>query len=91
MVLIMVLIQPSTLAGAHAQAACMQVFSEINKNYPTMPFSTRVLDQRNCRLGLVECLNHGLLHPYPVMHERSGVAIVQLKSTVLLMANGSDK
>ncbi|KAK9840679.1 hypothetical protein WJX84_000358 [Apatococcus fuscideae] len=72
-------------------AASRQVFSEINKNYPTMPFSTRVLDQRNCRLGLVECLNHGLLHPYPVMHERSGVAIVQLKSTVLLMANGSDK
>ena len=68
-----------------------QVFSEINKNYPTMPFSTRVLDARNCRLGMVECLNHGLLHPYPVMHERAGAVIVQLKSTVLLMPNGSDK
>ncbi len=69
----------------------MQVFGEINKNYPTMPFSTRVLDPRNARLGLVECLNHGLLHPYPVMHERAGCNIVQLKSTVLLMPNGSDK
>ncbi|KAK9856788.1 hypothetical protein WJX84_003810 [Apatococcus fuscideae] len=72
-------------------AASRQVFSEINKNYPTMPFSTRVLDARNCRLGMVECLNHGLLHPYPVMHERAGAVIVQLKATVLLMPNGSDK
>ncbi len=46
------------------------IFSEINKKYPTMPFTVRSLDSKQSRLGLVECLNHGLLHPYPVLHEK---------------------
>ncbi len=39
----------------------------------------------------MECLNHGLLHPYPVLHEKAGEVVAQVKGTVLLMANGSDK
>ena len=50
--------------------ASRQIFSEINKKYPTMPFTVRSLDSKQGRLGLVECLNHGLLHPYPVLHEK---------------------
>ena len=50
--------------------ASRQIFSEINKRYPTMPFTVRSLDSKQGRLGLVECLNHGLLHPYPVLHEK---------------------
>ena len=50
--------------------ASRQIFSEINKKYPTMPFTVRSLDTKQGRLGLVECLNHGLLHPYPVLHEK---------------------
>lgn len=50
--------------------ASRQIFSEINKKYPTMPFTVRALDSKQSRLGLVECLNHGLLHPYPVLHEK---------------------
>lgn len=30
------------------------------------------------RLGLVECLNHGLLHPYPVLHEKQGDLVAQV-------------
>lgn len=78
--------------------ASRAVFSEINKKYPTMPFTLRALTaeadadlNKQLRLGLVECLNHGLLHPYPVLHERSGELVAQVKGTVLLMANGSDK
>jgi hypothetical protein len=50
--------------------ASRSIFSEINKKHPTMPFTTRNLDSKQSRLGLVECLNHGLLHPYPVLHEK---------------------
>jgi len=50
--------------------ASRSIFSEINKRYPTMPFTVRSLDSKQSRLGLVECLNHGLLHPYPVLHEK---------------------
>lgn len=35
-----------------------------------MPFPIRGLDTKQSRFGLVECLNHGLLHSYPVLHEK---------------------
>ena len=43
------------------------------------------------RMGLGECINHGLLHPYPVLHEKAGEVVAQAKATVLLMPNGSDR
>jgi len=71
--------------------ASRSVFSEINRKFPTMPFSIGEFDdQRQVRLGIVECLNHGLLHPYPVLHEKSGELVAQVKGTVLLMPSGSD-
>ena len=71
--------------------ASRSVFAEINRRFPTMPFTIGALpDQKQVRLGLVECLNHGLLHPYPVLHEKAGEVVVQVKGTVLLMPSGSD-
>ena len=80
------------------------LFSEISKRFPSMPFTLRaiaegsgsegdkgeLLAKGQIRLGLVECLNHGLLHPYPVLHEKAGELVAQIKGTVLLMPNGSD-
>eukprot|EP00879_Flechtneria_rotunda_P015638 GHRR01016356.1.p1 GENE.GHRR01016356.1~~GHRR01016356.1.p1 ORF type:complete len:206 (+),score=84.99 GHRR01016356.1:675-1292(+) len=82
--------------------ASRAVFSEVNKKFPTMPFTVRALadsaegdakqlTEAQLRLGLLECLNHGLLHPYPVLHEKQGDLVAQIKGTVLLMPNGSDK
>lgn len=34
---------------------------------------------KQLRLGLVECLKHGLLHPYPVLHEKAGEVVVQVR------------
>ncbi|XP_073393569.1 ERBB-3 BINDING PROTEIN 1 [Physcomitrium patens] len=61
--------------------------SEINSRFPLMPFTARALEEKRARLGLVECVNHELLQPYPVLHEKSA----RIKFTVLLMPNGSDK
>lgn len=77
-------------------ATCVQasrfVFSEINKRFPTMPFTMRLIeDSGRARLGLVECLNHELLHPYPVLHEKAGDVVAHLKCTVLITANGVDR
>ena len=33
---------------------------------------------KQLRLGLVECLSHGLLHPYPVLHEKAGELVAQV-------------
>mmetsp|Transcript_40461 Transcript_40461/g.89906 ORF Transcript_40461/g.89906 Transcript_40461/m.89906 type:complete len:391 (+) Transcript_40461:54-1226(+) len=83
--------------------ASRAVFSEINRRFPAMPFTVRALVEgvekddkskelaKQLKLGMVECLNHGLLHPYPVLHEKSGELVAQVKHTVLLMPNGSDQ
>ncbi|OUZ99128.1 Peptidase M24 [Macleaya cordata] len=67
------------------------IFSEINQKFPIMPFSARALEEKRARLGLVECVNHDLLQPYPVLHEKPGDFVAQIKFTVLLMPNGSDR
>ena len=69
-----------------------------------MPFAARALGQGEAakggegatsgaasRLGLVECLNHELLNPYPVLWEKADDSVVHFKWTVLLMPNGSDR
>ncbi|GAB2288672.1 ERBB-3 BINDING PROTEIN 1 [Dionaea muscipula] len=47
---------------------------------PMLPFTARSLEEKRTQLGLVECGNHDLLQPYPVLHEKA----------FLLMPNGSD-
>ena len=65
--------------------ASRAVFSEISKRFSTMPFSLRALSTPGARLGVIECVNHYLLQAYPVLHERQGERVAQLKTTVLLM------
>ncbi|WOL04820.1 hypothetical protein Cni_G13542 [Canna indica] len=67
------------------------IFSEISQKFPIMPFTARALEEKRARLGLVECVNHDLLQPYPVLHEKPGDLVAHIKFTVLLMPNGSDK
>uniref|UniRef100_A0A061QWB6 Proliferation-associated protein 2g4-like n=1 Tax=Tetraselmis sp. GSL018 TaxID=582737 RepID=A0A061QWB6_9CHLO len=71
--------------------ASRAVFSDINRRFPCMPFPIRALDSKQSRFGLVECLNHQLLHPYPVLHEKPDALVAHFKYTVLLMPNGNDK
>uniref|UniRef100_A0A7N1A7R1 Uncharacterized protein n=1 Tax=Kalanchoe fedtschenkoi TaxID=63787 RepID=A0A7N1A7R1_KALFE len=56
-----------------------------------MPFTVRTLEEKRARLGLLECVNHDLLQPYPVLHEKPGDFVAHIKFTVLLMPNGSDR
>ncbi len=83
--------------------ASRAVFSVINRHFPAMPFTLRALVEaaekdekskdltKQLKLGLVECLNHALLVPYPVLHEKTGELVAQVKGTVLLMPNGTDQ
>ena len=80
--------------------ASRAVLSAVTKASPAMPFTLRALTDaaepdsdlaKQLRLGLTECLNHGLLNPYPVLHEKPGDLTAQVKATVLLMPNGSDR
>lgn len=69
--------------------ASRAVFHEINTKAPALPFALRTLTEgegdkardlgKQLRLGLVECLNHGLLQPYPVLHEKAGDIVAQVR------------
>lgn len=71
--------------------ASREVYSEVLKKHSTSMFTLRSLGAERSRFGLVECVTHGLLHPYPVMWEKAGDLVAQVKGTVLLMPNGSDR
>jgi curved DNA binding protein len=69
--------------------ASRQLLAEVDKKFPTLPFSLRHLsDVRTARLGLSECISHGLLTPYPSLHDHSGV-VAHFKCTVLLLPSGT--
>ncbi len=42
-------------------------FSDAHKRFGTMPFTLRLFeDEVKSKAGVVECVRHGLLKPYPV-------------------------
>jgi curved DNA binding protein len=71
--------------------ASRQVLAEVDKRFPTLPFTMRHLtDVRTARLGINECIAHGLLTPYPSLHEYSG-KVAHFKCTVLLLPSGTTR
>ncbi|RMZ52148.1 hypothetical protein APUTEX25_001538, partial [Auxenochlorella protothecoides] len=59
--------------------ASREVLSEINKKFPTMMY------------GLLECINHNLLQPFPVLYEKPDALVAHFKGTVLLVPSGVDR
>jgi curved DNA binding protein len=69
--------------------ASRQVLAEVDKKFPTLPFTMRHLsDVRAAKLGINECIQRGLLTPYPSLHEYSG-KVAHFKCTVLLLPSGT--
>ena len=61
-------------------------FQEINKKYPTLPFSIRSFeDSTAAKVGVKECLAHDLLTPYPVLVEKAGEYVAQFKCTIAVL------
>jgi len=71
--------------------ASRALLGEVDKRFPTLPFTLRHLnDVRKARLGIQECVGHGLLTPYPSLHEHSG-KVAHFKCTVLLLPSGTTR
>ena len=71
--------------------ASRSLLGEVDKKFPTLPFTLRHLDDvRQARLGLNECVTHGLLQPYPCLHDHSG-KVAHFKCTVLLLPSGTTR
>jgi len=70
--------------------ASRAVFTEINTRFPTMPFTLRALkDEKTARLGITECLKHDLVEPYPVLYEKPGELVAQIKFTAIITPSGT--
>jgi len=61
---------------------------KIEQTHPKMPFSLRDIDDARTRLGITECVRRELLQPHPVLYEKDGEIVAQMKFCVLLMPNG---
>ena len=54
------------------------VYSEIQKKFGIFPFSVRSLeDEKKSRLGVGECIEHGLLVGYEVLYEKDGISFLK--------------
>jgi len=71
--------------------AARYVFNEISNRFQTFPFTIRALDEKRGRFGIVECLKHGLVQPYPVLYEKAGEFISQFKFTVFVLPSMTQK
>lgn len=62
------------------------VFSEINRRFPTMPFTLRALDDpKRARMAMTEMTRHNLVVGYPVLYEREGETVARCSVTVLVL------
>jgi curved DNA binding protein len=67
------------------------VLSEVDKKFPTLPFTLRHFeDEKMAKMGMTECVSHGLVTPYPSLHEHSG-KVAHFKCTVLLLPSGTSR
>jgi len=72
--------------------ASRQLFHDVKEKHPHLPFSLRDLaDAKGAKMGVIECVKHELLQPYPVMFERDGELVAQYKFTLLITSNGAKR
>lgn len=65
------------------------VFSEVQAKAGAMAFTLRSFeDEKKARMGIVECVKHGLVTPFDVYFEKEQEFVAVFKFTVLLMPAG---
>ena len=72
---------------------CMCVCAaQVDKKFGNMPFSLSAFeDERKARMGVVECVKHGLLEPYHVLYDRENEFCAHFRFTLLLTSHGVDR
>ncbi|RKO89603.1 peptidase M24, structural domain-containing protein, partial [Blyttiomyces helicus] len=65
--------------------------SEASKKFGVFPFPVRTLVEGNpaCRIGVQECVSHGVLVAHPVQVEAHGERVAHFKLTVLVLPSGT--
>jgi len=71
--------------------ASRYVLNEIREHFGTFPFSLKALEDKRGRMGIVELVKHDLVHAYPILWEKPGEFVAQVKFTALLLPSGTDR
>lgn len=72
----------------YLRTVTLELYSEITNRFLAYPFSLRYLkylmtiirfsafdDVKRARLGICECIKHGVIEPLPVVCEKDGISI----------------
>ena len=69
-------------------ASARQFLSEVDQKASTFPFGIRSIDSKIAKIGSLECLQKGLITPYPTIAEKKGAIVAQFKYTVAILPTG---
>ncbi|KAL3419139.1 curved dna-binding protein (42 kda protein) [Phlyctema vagabunda] len=79
----------TTLTYALKRPSSKKILNEVVKKFGTFPFSLRQLeDERDAKVGVVECVRGGVFRQYEVVGDKDGDAVGRLLTTVALTKNG---
>jgi len=72
--------------------ASRTLLNEISKKSPTFPFTlASFAEQSKAKMGITELNNHGMVVPYPVLYEKQGEFVAQIKFVVAIMKSYTNK
>lgn len=82
----------TTLTYALKRPSSRKILSEVVKKFGTFPFSLRQLDdEREARVGVVECVRGNVFRQYEVVGEKDGEPVGRLLTTIAITKNGITK
>jgi curved DNA binding protein len=71
--------------------AARATLNQITQRFAFFPFTLRALDEKSARLGLTELAKHSLVVPYPVLYEKPGEFVAQIKFTALILTSQTER
>ncbi len=66
-----------------------KLLTQINKRFPTFPFTMRNFEGNREKLGITELKRTDLVQPYPVLSEKEGDYVAQFKFTAIITPKGT--
>ncbi|TVY75634.1 Curved DNA-binding protein [Lachnellula suecica] len=82
----------TTLTYALKRPSSKKVLNEVVKKFGVFPFSLRQLeDERDAKVGVVECVRGNVFRQYEVVGDKDGEAVGRLLTTIAITKNGLQK
>jgi len=82
----------TTLTYALKRPSSKKILNEVVKKFGVFPFSLRQLeDERDAKVGVVECVRGNVFRAYEVVGDKDGAAVARLLTTIAITKHGVQK